>query len=196
LESLIREAAKAGALPRKISALCEVVRELGNVGAHPIPDEEKVSHREAQLATTALLLIFEWYNRAGGTPEQRRAQVRARTLDRLRVSLDAVSLFGDSAAHQKLRQVIADCIDHDQVKLAQPERDELVEDIHREIAANPAWFARPIEESNTAPGSHRVRGPDKEGSPPERRIPWARWLLAGVALLELAGLVGYWIFRP
>jgi hypothetical protein len=63
LEQLIVDLGRAGVLPRKMLALCEVVRELGNVGAHPIYDGEDLSHREAQLAVLTLTLILEWYVR-------------------------------------------------------------------------------------------------------------------------------------
>ena len=63
LDQLIRDLSTKGVLPRKILANCEVVRELGNVGSHPILDGEIVTHKEAQLALLALLIVIEWYNR-------------------------------------------------------------------------------------------------------------------------------------
>jgi hypothetical protein len=63
LDALLRELSKSGILPRKVYCLCEVVRELGNVGVHPILDDEKVTHREAQISLLALLLVVEWYER-------------------------------------------------------------------------------------------------------------------------------------
>jgi hypothetical protein len=64
LDQLMTELKRQGALPRKISALCEVVRELGNVGAHPIFDDEHLTHREAAVSLLALALIVEWYVRS------------------------------------------------------------------------------------------------------------------------------------
>jgi pSer/pThr/pTyr-binding forkhead associated (FHA) protein len=64
LEQLISDLARQGRLPRKVHALCEVVRELGNVGAHPIYDDEFLSHREAQISLQALVIVLEWQARA------------------------------------------------------------------------------------------------------------------------------------
>lgn len=63
LEQLIRDLSSREVLPRKINSLCDVVRELGNVGSHPVLDDEKTSHREAQLALLGLIIIVEWYSR-------------------------------------------------------------------------------------------------------------------------------------
>jgi hypothetical protein len=71
LEQLIRDLTAKGFLPRKVKALCEVVRELGNTGAHPILDDEKVTHREAQVALLSLMTILEWHGRQTDTPERR-----------------------------------------------------------------------------------------------------------------------------
>jgi hypothetical protein len=74
LEQLIADLARQAALPRKIVALCEVVRELGNVGTHPIYDDEKPTHQEAQIALLSLIVVLDWFRRsqapgvgAGGT---------------------------------------------------------------------------------------------------------------------------------
>lgn len=64
LEQLIADLARQGKLPRKVLALCEVVRELGNVGVHPIYDDEELSHREAQIALQALVIVLEWHSRS------------------------------------------------------------------------------------------------------------------------------------
>lgn len=73
LEQLIRDLGRKSTIPRKIAALADVVRELGNVGAHPIIDDEDLSHREAQIAMLTLVLILEWYERTtnplADTPE-------------------------------------------------------------------------------------------------------------------------------
>jgi hypothetical protein len=69
LEQIIRDLARQGGLPRKVQALAEAVRELGNAGSHPIPDGEDLCHREAQVAALALLLILEWHRRASGAPD-------------------------------------------------------------------------------------------------------------------------------
>jgi hypothetical protein len=66
LEQLISDLSRAGALPRKVIALCEVVRELGNVGVHPILDDEKLGHSEAHIALQSLTIILEWYVRSKG----------------------------------------------------------------------------------------------------------------------------------
>jgi hypothetical protein len=63
LDQLIRDLARADVLPRKVLALCEVVRELGNAGAHPIYDDEKLTHAEAHIALQSLTIILEWYVR-------------------------------------------------------------------------------------------------------------------------------------
>jgi hypothetical protein len=64
LEQLVSDLARQGKLPRKVHALCEVVRELGNVGAHPIYDDELLSHREALISLQALVIVLEWQVRA------------------------------------------------------------------------------------------------------------------------------------
>jgi hypothetical protein len=61
LEQLVRDLSRDGILPRKVLALCEVVRELGNAGAHPICDEEKLTYREGQIALLSLLIVLKWY---------------------------------------------------------------------------------------------------------------------------------------
>jgi Domain of unknown function (DUF4145) len=66
LEQLIQDLGRAGVLPRKVLALAEVVRELGNVGVHPIFDAEGLTHREAQIALLSLLIVLEWYARSKG----------------------------------------------------------------------------------------------------------------------------------
>jgi hypothetical protein len=67
LEQAIRDLSKADAIPRKIRALCEVVRELGNVGSHALPDAERLSARDAYLAAQALTLVLDW--RMNGEPK-------------------------------------------------------------------------------------------------------------------------------
>jgi hypothetical protein len=64
LEQLISDLARQGKLPRKVQALCEVVRELGNVGVHPIYDDELLSHREALISLQTLVIVLEWQGRA------------------------------------------------------------------------------------------------------------------------------------
>jgi hypothetical protein len=64
LEQLIGDGGRQGWMPRKVLALCEVVRELGNVGSYPIYDDEKLTHREAQIAVLSLMLVLEWYARS------------------------------------------------------------------------------------------------------------------------------------
>ncbi len=63
LERIIQLLGRAKVLPRKLQALAEVIRELGNVGAHPVYDDEHLSHREAQIALSALTLVLEWFVR-------------------------------------------------------------------------------------------------------------------------------------
>ncbi len=69
LENLIRDLRNAGVLPRKLVALCEIVRELGNIGAHPILDDEHISHREARIALSSFIVFLEWHARATRTQE-------------------------------------------------------------------------------------------------------------------------------
>jgi HEPN domain-containing protein len=81
---LIQELGKSRHLPRKLMALCEVLRELGNVGAHPIHDPEHVSEREAELGLHSLLLILEWVHRTTGTDPVWRAYKPERGFNSLR----------------------------------------------------------------------------------------------------------------
>src|SRR5262249_18659582 len=53
LEELIRDLGRHKALPRKVFALCEVVRELGNVGAHPIYDDELLTYTVVSLESVS-----------------------------------------------------------------------------------------------------------------------------------------------
>jgi hypothetical protein len=64
LEQILGELNRQNLLPRKVVALCEVVRELGNVGAHPLFDDETLTYREAGLALLSLFLVVEWYVRS------------------------------------------------------------------------------------------------------------------------------------
>jgi hypothetical protein len=65
LNTLINGLNQGGHLPRKILALAQVIRELGNVGSHPIYDDETLSHREALLALAATTILLEWHVRVG-----------------------------------------------------------------------------------------------------------------------------------
>jgi hypothetical protein len=132
LESLIRDAGKAGVLPRKVAALCDVVREMGNVGAHPILDDEKVTHREAQLATMALLLIFEWYNRELVKPVPPRVtlsplykQVRTRVLER--VDCTKLGEVDEEGRRRVLRRLIEQVVDAESPLLTRIERESLID---------------------------------------------------------------------
>jgi hypothetical protein len=69
LEQLIKELQREQVLPRKIVALCEVIRELGNVGAHAVHDDETVTYREALIAFNALTLVLDWYGRSSEQPK-------------------------------------------------------------------------------------------------------------------------------
>jgi hypothetical protein len=64
LDAMLDQLERKGHMPRKIVSLSHTVRILGNTGAHPILDDEDVTHREAQLTASATSLIVEWYQRS------------------------------------------------------------------------------------------------------------------------------------